>query len=105
MNKILVTFNADWADEFDVDGFYIYEKDEWKKDVEAFKLACKHGNIKDSYYFGTNEGWEDFGEEWLDNYSSEELTNEQVKTLSELFNHGFGIFPHLNNLLTNNKNY
>lgn len=47
----LVGFNCGWADEFDVYGLGILEHDQYMKLLDWSKSA--------TYYFGTNEGWED----------------------------------------------
>lgn len=89
--NLLVIFSADWADEFDVNGFAITTKEIWEDSVEKFKSA----ELYTSHYFGTNEGWEsdEFDDYWLDNYTVKEITAEERETIINLFDHEFGEFP------------
>lgn len=52
--KLLITFQKDWADEFDVYGLAIMSQTEW----DSFKA----GIPTLTYGFGTNEGWEEPGD-------------------------------------------
>ena len=48
---LLVEFNHNWADEFDVHGLAIMTQEQYKQNMKYAERA--------NYYFGTNEGWED----------------------------------------------
>jgi len=71
MKWYLVKFKKNWADEFNVEGFFLATEEE-------YNLATKIiGEIGDKntfrYYFGTNEGWGEYDEEtikevWDNNY-------------------------------------
>ena len=89
---VLVKFEADWADEFDVYGLAVYRKENWEKLCERFKKAEKYR----SHYFGTNEGWEDdqIEDDWLDNYKATVIDVKQHQTLLTMgLGNGFGHFP------------
>jgi len=90
MSKILVTFEADWADEFSVYGFKVYDLESWELTKKEF-LAAEYYS---SYYFGTNEGWDDdeIDKDWLDNYEVQAISDEQAKVLDDLFDSEFGDF-------------
>ena len=96
MNKVLVKFSRDWADEFDVEGFAIFTKKEWEDAVEKFESEKYHV----SYFFGTNEGWEDeIDSDWLDNYNVTEITDEEYTIIENLFGVEYGVFPNLLDLI------
>lgn len=96
--KILVKFNSDWADEFDVSGFKVYEPQEWRDEVRNFKATkglCQ-------WNFGSNEGFEiDDREEWLAKYETARITNLEASALQMMFGTHwsgsiqFGNFPEL----------
>ena len=89
MEKVLVTFLADWGDEFDVSGFCVYEKEIWERNCARFKAAKRYT----SFYFGSNEGFEDIDEDWLDNYEVQDITEQEYEVISKLFGGGYGDFP------------
>lgn len=51
---VVVRFRMNWADEFDVEGLSIWEKEAWELFVKAVESVETL-----SANFGTNEGWED----------------------------------------------
>ena len=86
MSKVLVTFEKNWADEFDIYGFAVLEKAEWENAIESFKNATKY----ESYYFGTNEGWdpdqiEEEKDDWIDAWTAKDITDEEAAILLKLF--------------------
>lgn len=82
---VLVKFEKDWADEFDVHGFKIYNSlADWHK--EAGDLS------EHSYMFGTNEGWEE-GDFEDDDFTVTEITNETAQVLRATFGNSWGHFP------------
>lgn len=94
---ILVKFNDNYADEFDVDGFRLYTKENWIK-IEALISAHFKENGEWEFYFGTNEGIEYYDLETLvSTLVISEVSEEEVKTLIKLFprceSYGYGIFP------------
>lgn len=56
MKHYVIIGSQDWADEFDVDFFDILTEEEYQKYMIAKEIF---GNWLDSFYFGTNEGWDD----------------------------------------------
>lgn len=68
ISNVLVTFRADYADEFDVYGFKLTTEIQWNHDLEnARKYFEKHGSWE--AYFGTNEAIEvDSFEDYKKNY-------------------------------------
>lgn len=84
-------FNKDWADEFYAEGLIVLtgkEKKEWDE------LAAKHADTNVTYYFGSNEGWEDATvSEILESWEFEELSDKDGAILKNHFPEGFGICP------------
>lgn len=83
---ILVKFSSDWADEFTVAGFKVIEEDK----LEAFKEAAE---LPHTWYFGTNEGFEDeiFSYEYIKLSDIEHGIFR--KLFPEAFQYGHGQFP------------
>ncbi|ACH62027.1 hypothetical protein MYRNA_19 [Mycobacterium phage Myrna] len=72
----LITFSRDWADEFNVDGFKVVDT---MSEAAEYK---QHFAKPRTYYFGTNEGWED---EILDeSIVVWEISDEEAATLCRL---------------------
>ncbi len=86
--KILIKFNDNYADEFDVDGFRVYTQEEW----DEFKAFASSIPWPQAFYFGTNEGIEYTSAEALfKQYEVIEITDEQGDFLIAQFgSHGFG---------------
>ena len=76
--KYLINRAVDWADEFDV--YFIEVLDE---DAKRIYMAAKKvwGEWYDSFYFGTNEGWED-DFDYLD-FDLIELSDEEANVLQK----------------------
>lgn len=93
MNKVLVQFSADWADEFQVSGFEVMEKADWE---EILELVKAHGEERISYSFGSNQGWEDErAKHFITLYKAQDITDEQAEFLNTAFSgyHAKGVFP------------
>ena len=99
MTHVLVKFNKDWADEFDVDGFAVMSNNAW------LELAPKIAAQK-SFYFGTNEGWDSDelceDETLLDSCIVTEISENEATMITKLFGLTkypwqsfayFGVFP------------
>ena len=72
----LITFSRDWADEFNVYGFKVVDS---MAEAAEFKA---HFAKPRTYYFGTNEGWED---EILDeSITITEVSDHEAATLCRL---------------------
>jgi hypothetical protein len=82
---VLVKFSKDWGDEFDVDGFKIFNS-------EADWLRTKGDLSEHSYMFGTNEGWDE-GEFDEDDFTVEEISKEEAMTIRKVIGNSFGHFP------------
>lgn len=82
---VLVKFSKDWGDEFDVSGFKIYNSEsDW---IEQKGDLSEH-----SYFFGTNEGWDE-GEFEEDDFTVEEISNEDAMVIRKTIGNSFGHFP------------
>ena len=82
---VLVKFQKDWADEFDVYGHKVYEsKEAWEK---------AKGDLSElSSGFGTNQDWEE-GEFDEDDFTVVEITQEEAETIDKIFGANWGHFP------------
>ena len=74
MRHILVKYNSNWSDEFDIQGFAIMNEEEYIQWVDDFRKAKERDY---EWYFGTNEYisyWDE--EDWsATNLSKEETLN------------------------------
>ena len=85
---VLVKFDDNYADEFDVEGFRVMSAQEWNDYVKKIE-ACK--NWPQSKYFGTNEGCEwDCFEDYLSCFKIKPLTPGQARTIKESIGESFG---------------
>ncbi len=92
----LVIFERDWADEFSPYGFAIMTEEEFEK----FK---EHYSKPQTWYFGTNEGFEKENEDILfDDCTVKDITQEEADSIIKLFDlksyiwcwgHEAGLFP------------
>jgi len=76
----LLTFDEDWGDEFDVYGFTIMKTEKWKLFLAALQSVA---NTEFSWYFGTNEGYEEDGHFWIRAIKPQEITANQRTVLIE----------------------
>ncbi|ASZ74598.1 hypothetical protein KHO57_gp023 [Mycobacterium phage Phabba] len=72
----LITFSRDWADEFNVDGFKVVDTLAEAADYKS------HFEKPRTYYFGTNEGWED--EVMVDSFTITEISDHEAAVLCKL---------------------
>ncbi len=79
--KYVITGRVDWADELDVHFFDILSEEDYKK-YDFLKQTL--GSLYGSYWFGTNEGWEDGDFDYLQ-FTPIPATDEEIATL-EKFN-------------------
>jgi hypothetical protein len=84
MSSVFVKVDANWADEFDIDGFIVAKKDEWDKSVEKLK---KDFPSEQEIYFGTNE-YIEFAdiEDFESSLEVTEITDVEAEVLNKLFN-------------------
>lgn len=97
--KMLVKFESDWADEFSVYAFKIFEPSEWRDSVRQFKNSepgMRYWN------FGSNEGFEiEDRDDWLSKYEAVPITDLEFDSYKQAFGvdwrHSveFGNFPDL----------
>lgn len=88
---LLIKYNDNYADEFDINGFQIMEETEWNTYVAKVRLCT---NWPQSRWFGTNEGvqWPS-AQEHLQNFEVIEITEEEATPLYKNFIGGaFGYF-------------
>lgn len=90
---VLVKFSDNWADEFDVNGFFVSPLKDWEKTIQTMKSEFEKNGSKE-YSFGTNESLE---YESYDDYAQcitvVELTETEYLTLKKFFPYSFGVFP------------
>lgn len=80
MNYV-ITASIDWADECDVHFFDILSEEDYKK-YNFLKQTL--GSLYGSYYFGSNEGWDDGEFDYLQ-FDPKPATDEEIAVL-EKFN-------------------
>lgn len=113
---LLINFNDNYADEFDVNGFRIATEEEWEQEKESMKAAfAASQEIQDFFYdpdipsyrrnyrrtiemyFGTNEALEwDSYDDAISCFSAVKITEEEAESLNRLLNpgnYGYGIIP------------
>lgn len=81
---VLLHFNCDWADEFDVE-FVTWVTNKWwkqyKKDVEKYENQI----FPTECYFGTNEAiYFSSSDEFLDAIESHDITEDQINFLEKI---------------------
>jgi len=85
--NVLLTWNSNWADEMDIQGFIVTtqsEYDDWKTFLENKKLDFE-------IYVGTNEGIEySSGAELLAEVDVEDITSEEMNVVLKMFGTEFG---------------
>jgi hypothetical protein len=82
--KTLVIFSKDWADEFTVNAFQVFDLD-----MKATKKLLKAEVIGQPKYFGTNEGWEE-GEIEMDDFTLKEISDEEAEVITKFLGKSFG---------------
>ena len=84
--KLLIKLDTNWADEFDVQGFFTTTRKEWDKHLASAKKYFDTHEEELELYFGTNEAltFESY-EEYESAYSATELSDEQFALLKTLF--------------------
>lgn len=104
MSHVLVTFEKDWADEFDACGMRAYTAEEWAEELRLYK---KYGHREFSFYFGTNEGWGEYSTGTDDTWNDILKNDMKVQKITEVEynflkpicgNDRFGQFPELSSL-------
>jgi hypothetical protein len=89
MKNLLVKYKGDWADELEVEGFWITTKEKYEKWLIEIKNFFPY-----TYYIGTNEEIEYESLDSLQYHLSvKEITQEQFDNLKVVFGDSFGFFP------------
>lgn len=78
---VLVKFDKDWADEFDVRNFYARKGVTVEQETTRLRAALEQ---EEGRWFGTNEGWE-ADELDIDDYTVTEISDEEFDVLHKLF--------------------
>ena len=89
MSKVLVKWSDNWADEMDIEGFIIDDKEKVEEWLNNMKSITRHFDI----CIGTNEDVDyDNGEQFAETISVIDITEEDEKLLKRLFNihNGYG---------------
>lgn len=84
---LLVKFDSDWADEFNVNGFSIMSERDWKFIQEVLKIRFKaRSGVTVDWHFGTNEGfeWYDY-EEIMNCFSTKTITGNEAAVIAKFF--------------------
>lgn len=90
MNYV-ITASINWADELDVHFFDVLSEEDYKKyDFLKQTLGSLYGN----YWFGTNEGWEDYDFDYLQ-FTPIPATDEEIAVLEKFNISGKPIIKHL----------
>lgn len=96
MTKLLVSFIADWSDEFEMKGFRVYESKEALDEV-IFKIR-EHFKTRETYEesFGSNESfiWKS-ANELINCFRSTEISDEEAAVIEKYRSHLPCYFPHL----------
>jgi len=82
---LLVKFDSNYADEFDVSGFTIMSQAAWEKHkVDAAKRFDSGCELE--AYFGTNESlsWSHY-DDYIKSFDVKELSDDELKTLKKFF--------------------
>jgi hypothetical protein len=90
MSKVLVKFEANYADEFDIYGFDIMEKSEWEDHLTWVNNITEETDGEYQWpieeFFGTNEAilFYDYNE-YVSCFTVVDITEEEVETIDKFF--------------------
>ncbi len=83
---VLLKFDSNYADEFNIEGFVAISEAEWKSYKTKAKKAI--GNSPHEYYFGTNESITFSGyKEYLKSFKATTISEEEYQFLLKTFPH------------------
>lgn len=86
-NPILVTFKANYADEFDVEGFTIFDEAEWIEHLAKVETLFAANNQRQfARYFAINEAiiFKNF-DEYKQAFTVKSITHDEEDTIKKLF--------------------
>ena len=91
IQKFLVIFKDNWADEMDIQGFDILTKDHW----EYKKLELEHTVFPQEVGLGTNESNDyESAKQFLSMFQAIEISKDEEQIIIKLFKYKrFGTFP------------
>lgn len=91
---VLVKYKDNYADEFNVEGYELFNEFEWNRtDVEISLWFKNHGSYV--FYFGTNEAMDyESEEDFRETLTIEYLNDQEVETTFLYLPHKFGIVPY-----------
>ena len=104
MRYIIIKYEDDYADEFDVKGFSVISfesEEEYNKYFSYLERIRTEITDEISLYFGSNEGIDyKNGKDFLKTISIEEITEEQYNTFKQLrlISYGYDIGDYINEL-------
>jgi len=79
---VLLQWDGNWADEMDIEGFSIMDKQEWTE----YKKYLTNRKSEFTFYIGTNEEIEySNGRELLNEITVTEITDKEAATVEKLF--------------------
>ena len=82
--KVLLVFDDNWADEFDISAWQIVDKDKWESLRDEF--IEKVGENTFCCCFGTNEEIDyDNASAFIDQISEKAITTEEAKIIKKIF--------------------
>lgn len=88
--QVMVVFSEDWADEMNMDGFDVMDKEVWEK--ESARIRAYDGCL--GVGFGTNEDTEyRNGVEALRSYKVKNISDDDVKIVKKFVRLPYGQFP------------
>jgi len=86
--RVLVKFSGDYADEFDVTGFVIYDRDKLEEQLKVVEENWNlgHENGEREFYFGSNqavicESWKEF----RNYFTIFDITEKEEKVINKFF--------------------
>lgn len=87
MDKVIVKFEGNWADEMDISGFEIFDRSQW--DIFSQKILDYTHELH--LCIGTNEHLEyETTEEFMDNITVESLTRDEYNVINNKVGVRFG---------------
>lgn len=90
---LLVVFDNDWGDEFQVTGYRLIPEAAWNAHQQEARAA---DDWPREQYFGTNEAFTyENAEDYLRHFRTRQITAEDAQMLQRIFGKDFGQFPEL----------
>lgn len=89
---LFITFDGNYADEFDVDGFMVIADEAWKRYVDS--LTDEDFGNRNDFYFGSNESlsFEDKAN-YLSCFETKEVSDDELVVIKKFFGLKSGFIP------------